>query len=318
MPNNHLLAIVGASVNPEVLINMGKDGIISVYTVSGSSLDVAMWLQIFGFPSLLVGLVGEDEEGERINDYLAKESLEYLLFPFRGRTPFASIDFTKGFPPRFYSSKPSYSISEESLRVMRTAVCARVRESQDLLRIATGVYPEDIPVVENVIFAGAGVKILSPRRAFFEMDNRQRRDELLKKPQMLFASRADIAPFFKKDGETPAIGENELLELRNAFPNLITIVITCDSAGAYILDGEVLIYQGPAEGINVVDATGAGDAFLAGYLIGYLTGCKPTIKAAIAAKLAAVACSKQGAKPQIADKEMREILHLTKSSNAQL
>ena len=74
--------------------------------------------------------------------------------------------------------------------------------------------------------------------------------------------------------------EGEILSLINAknFDDVITfakqikkkIIITRGDKGAILIDGNKIIEKGTNKNLNIVDLTGAGDLFAAGYLHGYL------------------------------------------------
>jgi sugar/nucleoside kinase (ribokinase family) len=50
-------------------------------------------------------------------------------------------------------------------------------------------------------------------------------------------------------------------------------VVTCGAAGAVVArEGGVVARSGPGDGVVVVDAVGAGDAFAGAYLVAHLRG----------------------------------------------
>ncbi|MGE3769834.1 MAG: adenosine kinase [Bdellovibrionales bacterium] len=77
-----------------------------------------------------------------------------------------------------------------------------------------------------------------------------------------------------------------------------TVVVTRSEEGAMILQGDTT-YTVPAVKIDrVVDATGAGDMFAAGFLFGHLNGYSPEESGRIAAAAAAHVISHIGARPK--------------------
>ena len=76
-----------------------------------------------------------------------------------------------------------------------------------------------------------------------------------------------------------------------------TVAVTLDRSGAVVADGAGQCVSVPAVAASMVDPTGAGDAFTAGFLAGLLTGGDLTTAAAEGTRLAAVAVSKLGARP---------------------
>lgn len=75
--------------------------------------------------------------------------------------------------------------------------------------------------------------------------------------------------------------------------------VTASEQGAYVLDGDTIAHV-PAHPVEtVVDATGAGDLFAAGFLLGLARGQAPTDAARLGAFAAAEVISHLGARPAI-------------------
>jgi sugar/nucleoside kinase (ribokinase family) len=74
-------------------------------------------------------------------------------------------------------------------------------------------------------------------------------------------------------------------------------VVTLGAEGALWTDGSRTVRQ-PAEQVEVVDTTGAGDAFLAGLLSAWRPGGDPEAALAAGCRLAARAVAKPGARPR--------------------
>jgi sugar/nucleoside kinase (ribokinase family) len=77
-----------------------------------------------------------------------------------------------------------------------------------------------------------------------------------------------------------------------------TAVVKCGAAGVLVCDGDRPPLPVPAPAATVVDVTGAGDAFAAGYLLARAAGASPAEAAASGASLAAQAVSTKGAWPE--------------------
>jgi sugar/nucleoside kinase (ribokinase family) len=75
------------------------------------------------------------------------------------------------------------------------------------------------------------------------------------------------------------------------------VVLKLGSAGALRVDRTGAVDRVPAEASEVVDTTGAGDAFDAGFLAARLSGSSPVEAMTAGVRLAARAVSKVGARP---------------------
>jgi sulfofructose kinase len=86
--------------------------------------------------------------------------------------------------------------------------------------------------------------------------------------------------------------ERALRKLRRRHGGLL--VVTLGSRGAMLLDGDHLHHE-PAAAVDVVDTTGAGDAFRAGFIYALLQGSEPSDLLRVANAAAAVSCTRAGA-----------------------
>jgi sugar/nucleoside kinase (ribokinase family) len=77
-----------------------------------------------------------------------------------------------------------------------------------------------------------------------------------------------------------------------------TVVVKCGAAGVVVCDGDRPPRPVPAPATTVVDVTGAGDAFAAGYLLARAGGADPAEAAQAGAGLAATAVATRGAWPR--------------------
>jgi sugar/nucleoside kinase (ribokinase family) len=77
-----------------------------------------------------------------------------------------------------------------------------------------------------------------------------------------------------------------------------TVIITRGDQGAIVCQGDELVLVPAVKVANLVDTTGAGDLFAAGFLYGYTHGLTPAAAAALGARCAAQIISHLGARPE--------------------
>ncbi len=96
--------------------------------------------------------------------------------------------------------------------------------------------------------------------------------------------------------------------LKDKFPQLETVVITDGKNGSYAYAEGELLYQ-PAARIKEVDATGAGDQFIAVLLKDYILNNMP-LAAALrrAAFYSAIVCSKPGSRVLVTEEEIANLV----------
>lgn len=299
--------VVGLSINREIIIH--PDPKIDPYSVlAGSSYNVSRWLLSFGFNPLLLGLIGPDEEGQLVSKMLQEKQINTLLFPYRDKTSLAIINLGDGKEKKstLKSYKYGCQITQQMVEDLRSKLETQF-QSKSRYRIATGVIPSELPFVKTFL-QGEGVKVLSPRKEFFEM-GKGRVNSFLQEVQIDFlaTSREVIAPYFGIDSSEIKVGFEHFEPFHNLGVKLM--LITCDHKGALISDrsseiGYSLQVSAPLSEKEVIDSTGAGDAFLAGVLIGQLKNKDPFRTARLCFEMAKITCLKPGGSPKLRESEL--------------
>jgi sugar/nucleoside kinase (ribokinase family) len=118
--------------------------------------------------------------------------------------------------------------------------------------------------------------------------------EIARKVDIIFSDQEQAYEFFKTT-------DWELIKKEAAKFNT-TFIVTFGSKGAYILHKGKEIFV-PAEKVEqVVDTTGAGDQFAAGFLYGFIKEYDLETSAKLGAQMAANIIQQIGAKPSVSDK----------------
>lgn len=107
-------------------------------------------------------------------------------------------------------------------------------------------------------------------------------------------------PIFAEDVPMALTGERSpdaaLRALRRTHPGLLCV--TLGARGAMLLDGDAIVSQ-PGFEVDVVDTTGAGDVFRAGFIAALLRGEPPASMLRFANAAAALSCTRPGAIPSV-------------------
>lgn len=107
---------------------------------------------------------------------------------------------------------------------------------------------------------------------------------------------AVTVPIFAQHAVAALTGEADperaLRAIRRRHDGLLCVTLGSD--GAMLLEGDVLHHE-PAFAVTVVDSTGAGDVFRAGFLHGLLRALPPRALLRFANAAAAIACTRAGA-----------------------
>jgi sugar/nucleoside kinase (ribokinase family) len=116
------------------------------------------------------------------------------------------------------------------------------------------------------------------------------RDEilaLLRQVDLVFANESEVSSLYRE----PHAG----LATRELGLSVRTSAVTLGANGCYVTSDGLATHV-PASPATVVDTTGAGDAFAAGFLVGYASGQSPDACAWLGSRAAAEAVSRWGAR----------------------
>jgi fructoselysine 6-kinase len=235
--------------------------------VGGNALNVAVQSALAGAAAAYFGAVGPDAKGQRIRDTLRRHGVST-----EGLTELAGDTSTSRI--RVDETGDRHFEHEDF------GVCAWYRPAdRDLARLAgfgavhIGLLPEPAPVRRAL--AGRGVLVSQDcaiSAGYTDLDI-----------AFCSAAAADLAP--AETARRAVAGGARLC------------VVTCGADGSIAHDGRDW-WQAPAASVQVVDTTGAGDSYIAGFLRARLTGADIPQAMHAAAASAAHTCTHLGAWPQ--------------------
>lgn len=257
------VAVVGDNTIDRYLGDGGTD------LVGGNAVNVAVQLRRRREGIAYFGAVGPDADGEIVEEALRQESLDLAgLVRLDGATAVT--------------------------RIRRTATGDRVFESEDFG--VTGDYhpePEAIDVIASVRWVHVG---MLPRAAeLVRTLTRRDRSIAISQDCSVSCGYRSLAVAFDSAGESPARAE-ELARASTAGGAVLSVV-TMGALGAIAFDGRTWWRQ-DAHPAQVVDTTGAGDSFTAGFIDARLDGASIPEALAAGAQWAAATCGHLAGFPQ--------------------
>lgn len=235
--------------------------------VGGNALNVAVQSARHGAAAAYFGAVGPDAKGQRVRDTLSRLGVStdgLIVLPGDTSTSLIRVDET----------------GDRHFEYEDFGVCAEYRPAEeDLRRLAgfgavhIGLLPDPAPVRRAL--AGRGVLVsqdcaISAGYAGLDI-------------AFCSAAAADVAP---AEAARRAVAGGARL-----------CVVTCGADGSLAHDGRDW-WRAPAAPAEVVDTTGAGDSYIAGFLHARLTGADIPQAMHAAAAAAAQTCTHLGAWPQ--------------------
>lgn len=283
------MALIDEQRAAELYAAMGQ----AVEASGGSAANTMAGLASLGGRAAYVGKVCEDQLGEVFSHDIRAVGVSFDTRAARGGAP---------------TARCLILVTGDAQRTMNTYLGACRELSADdideaLIARSKVVYLEgylwDPPAAKqaflkaSAIAAGAGRKVsLTLSDPFCVERHRASFLELVEEHvDILFANEREICALY---------GASRLDEAVAAVRGRCELaVVTRSEHGSIVLQGEQ-IYEVPAEKVaRVVDTTGAGDQFAAGFLYGYTQGRSPAVCAKLGAICAAEVISHFGARPEL-------------------
>jgi ribokinase len=246
----------------------------------GKSTNQAVAAARLGAPTALVTVVGTDERGTRAVELFAGENIDVRgCFRLDGATDVGIVLL----PP---SRIPAIVTVLDRNRDLDGA---RVRLAADIVRSGTVVVcsleaPQDAAVAAFELAREAGaMTILNPAPAA-ELAPR-----LLATTDVLIPNEHEASVLAGLDG-APA----ELANLLARELEVEVVIVTAGAAGAFVAEKDAEVVHLPAPHVEVVDTTGAGDAFIGAFASRLQRGESVVAAAAYGVQAASVSVTRSG------------------------
>ncbi|MFL6113696.1 MAG: sugar kinase [Catenulispora sp.] len=241
-------------------------------SVGGAESNVACALSALGVPSAWVSRVGDDGFGRRLTRELAARGVDtsgVIVDPVLPTGLYLKETNSSG------SSKPHYYRKGSAASAMAAAMLdqpavGRLLGGAQVIHL-TGITPalsdSCLAMVRAVLAAPRAGRLVSFDLNWRPMLWRDRDPAVLRE----LVNAADIALLGADEAEV-VFGTGDPGELRKLFPGPGTIVVKDDERVVTALSADGAAVAEAALTVEVVEPTGAGDAFAAGYLAGTLRG----------------------------------------------
>lgn len=250
----------GAVVIGDALIDEIRDAGGVRELVGGAALNVAVGLRRLGQPTTLIAMVGDDEAGDHIREYLADHDVRLIA----SEAPHGS---SRAIVQRGADGEPAYVFNDaaqrRSIRYSEEALAAIA----DAAVVAVSCFPFDVPTEVEALSAAVGSARLAvdpnPRSGMLAD-----REAFVRGFERL-AARAEIIKVGADDAALLYDGDLDALRSRLRERGATAVLATAGSAGA-ALETDVGLVTAPISVLpgSVVDTVGAGDATLAAVVAG--------------------------------------------------
>lgn len=259
--------------------------------VGGAALNVAVGIRRLGIASTLIAMVGEDEAGAHIAEYLKDHDVALLA----SDAPFGS---SRAFVRRAPNGEPEYAFNDAAkARTIRydADVLAAIAEA-DL--VVVSCFPFDVPAeVDALLAATNGVRLV--------VDPNPRSGMLADREEFVrgFERVAAVSTLVKVGADDAALLYGSGIDSLRARLRELGVAVVLATAGA---DGAVVesdggVVRAPIVVLpgRIVDTVGAGDATLAAVAVGLIGGGPHTesgwsVLTERAMEIAAATCRAEG------------------------
>ena len=278
--------------------------------IGGAPLNVALRMKYLGVQSKIISKVGLDEEGLEIFDYLKSKDMDVSFIQ-------KSKEYKTGVVHVMINEKgnASYDIAYPSAwdKIEQNDELSAVVSSSDVFIFGSLICRDEVS--RNTLFS----MIKQANYTVFDVNLRQ--------PYYIKENLIDLM----KASDFIKLNDEELLELSqmlaspfHSFEQNIRFIASqmgtsqiCVTKGAF---GAVLFYNdkfyyNSGYFIKVADTVGAGDSFLASLITKLLRGDSPQKSLNFACAMGALVASKEGANPEISEKEIKKFMMLKEFKN---
>ncbi|MBO0981790.1 PfkB family carbohydrate kinase [Microbacterium sp. SD291] len=223
--------------------------------VGGAALNVAVGLRRLGVPTTLIAMVGDDEAGAHIREYLADHDVRLIASA-------APLGSSRAIVQRAPDGEPRYVFNEAAQRrSIRYSDEARQAITEAGL-VAVSCFPFDVPAeVDALAEATADARLAidpNPRSGMLSD-----RDEFVRGFERV-AAKAAIVKVGADDATLLYDGDLDALRARLRDLGVSAVLATAGSDGA-VIESDAGIVSAPISTLpgRVIDTVGAGDATLA-------------------------------------------------------
>ena len=266
--------------------------------IGGAPANFAYHAAQFGFNSLAVSAIGNDELGDEIVETFNQNNLKYRLE--RVDFPTGTVQVTldeKGIPCYEIMENVAwdnipYSPELEEVAKNCVAVCfGSLAQRNSVSKETINRFLDAMPESEDVL----KVFDINLRQHFY---CKETIENSLNKCNILKINDEELVVVSEMFGYEKALSQEEACRrILNEY-NLRMLILTCGTEGSYVLTADETSFQ-PTPKVEVADTVGAGDSFTGSFIASILKG-KTIVEAhKRAVEVSAYVCTQNGAMPKM-------------------
>ena len=271
--------------------------------IGGAPLNVALRLQSLQNNTTLISAIGNDKNGEEIEEYLVKNHSTTKFIQKKEAYPTGNVQVSLD-----ANGSATYAITENvawDYIELTEEMITQVKKS-DLLIYGTLItrnqksYETLQELIKVAKYKALDINLRPP---YYD---RAILNQLLKSANFLKINEEEYEFLFSLFGFQSNSVETDLKLLAEAYG--IDSICMTKGADGVVLYHEDEIYHADAYKVDVIDTVGAGDSFFATLLDGLLQQIKPEEALKKACAVGALVASKEGANPIITEEAIFEMM----------
>ena len=266
--------------------------------IGGAPANFAYHVAQFGFNSLAVSAIGNDELGDEIVETFEQNNLKYRLE--RVDFPTGTVQVTldeKGIPCYEIMENVAwdnipYSPELDEVAKNCVAVCfGSLAQRNSVSKDTINRFLDAMPETEDVL----KVFDINLRQHFY---CKETIENSLNKCNILKINDEELVVVSEMFGYEKNLSQEEACRrILNEY-NLRMLILTCGTEGSYVLTADETSFQ-PTPKVEVADTVGAGDSFTGSFIASILKG-KTIVEAhKRAVEVSAYVCTQNGAMPSM-------------------
>jgi len=233
-------------------------------SVGGSGANVAIGAKKNRLKSAVCGVIGNNEFRKAILHKLKLKGVSLKLILFKQQHMNLSVIFLRNNGSR---TVINYETPRQDLRVSERFL----KKLKNTRAVYLGNLP-DVPLKERIMllkfFKKNKTMIIVNLGTVDTVRNKKEIVPLLSLSDILIVNRFEAAELLKRDPKKLDLKKNMIALLPDLKNNIL--VITDAEKGSYAYENNKVYYQKSIKPTKVVDTTGAGDAYTAGFISEYL------------------------------------------------
>ena len=261
--------------------------------IGGAPANFAYYTKQFGYDSMVVSAVGDDDLGMEIREVLDRAGLEYILDVPGYPTGTVEIDLDENGIPSYdikenvaYDFIPFTPELEEVARKCNVACFGSMTQRNPVSRNTIRRFLETMPQT------GETYKVfdINLRQHFYDKEIIAESLRLCNVFKINDEELVVVKDMFRYEGESY---REVCLKIISEW-NLKYLILTCGTNGSYIFtENESSFMETPV--VNVADTVGAGDSFISAFMASILKGQDIRTAHELAVKISAYICTQYGA-----------------------